>query len=105
MTDVSFATTWLHEQIERLRSGDLAAQEALVQAVGARLRRIAHRMLQGYPSVRRQTYLAHADIEFRGATQYGCVHLTGDSFRASWIGCATPCLAHESGHLLVFQRA
>jgi RNA polymerase sigma factor (sigma-70 family) len=52
MTDVSFATTWLHQQIERLRMGDRAAQEALVQATGARLRRIAHRMLQGYPGVR-----------------------------------------------------
>jgi RNA polymerase sigma factor (sigma-70 family) len=52
MTDASFATTWLHEQIERLRAGDQAAQEALVRAVGERLRRIAHRMLQGYPGVR-----------------------------------------------------
>jgi len=52
MTDVSFSTTWLHQQIERLRTGDVDAQEALVQAVGARLRRIVGRMLQGYPGVR-----------------------------------------------------
>jgi RNA polymerase sigma factor (sigma-70 family) len=52
MTDSSFATTWLHQQVERLRSGDEAAREELVQAVAGRMRRIAHRMLQGYPGVR-----------------------------------------------------
>lgn len=52
MTDASLTTTLLHQQIERLRAGDRAAQEELVRAVGDRMRRIARRMLQGYPGVR-----------------------------------------------------
>jgi RNA polymerase sigma factor (sigma-70 family) len=52
MTDASFATTWLHQQIERLRAGDRAARDALVEAVGGRMRRIAQHMLQSYPGVR-----------------------------------------------------
>jgi hypothetical protein len=52
MPDLSLSTTWLHQQIERLRTGDRAAQEELAQAVGERMRCIAHRLLQGYPGVR-----------------------------------------------------
>jgi RNA polymerase sigma-70 factor (ECF subfamily) len=52
MTEPSLATAWLHQQIERVRAGDRAAQEELVQAVAGRMRQIAHRMLQGYPGVR-----------------------------------------------------
>jgi len=52
MTEPSLATTWLHQQIDRLRAGDRAAQEELVQAVGGRMRRIAQRMLRDYPGVR-----------------------------------------------------
>ncbi len=52
MTDLSLHTTWLHQQIERLRAGDRTAQEELLQATGARMRHIAHRMLQGYPGAR-----------------------------------------------------
>jgi RNA polymerase sigma-70 factor (ECF subfamily) len=51
MAELSVATTRLHQQIERLRAGDHAAQEELEQAVGGRMHRIAHRMLQGYPGV------------------------------------------------------
>jgi RNA polymerase sigma-70 factor (ECF subfamily) len=52
MTEPSLTTTRLHQQIERLRNGDRAAQDELIQAVGGSMRRIAHRMLQGYPGVR-----------------------------------------------------
>lgn len=52
MTEPSFNTALLHEQIERLRAGDRAAQDELVRVVGERMTRLAHRMLQGYPSVR-----------------------------------------------------
>jgi RNA polymerase sigma-70 factor (ECF subfamily) len=54
----SLHTTWLHEQIERLRAGDRQAQEDLVQVVGERMRRIARRMFQGFPGAR-----AAADTE------------------------------------------
>jgi RNA polymerase sigma-70 factor (ECF subfamily) len=52
MTASSIATTWLQRQIERIRAGDRAAQDELVEAVAERMRRVAHRMLQGYPGVR-----------------------------------------------------
>src|SRR5262245_57719367 len=52
MTEPSLATTLLHQQIDRLRAGDRAAQEELVRAVGGRMRRLAQRMLRGYPGVR-----------------------------------------------------
>lgn len=52
MTEPSLATTKLHEQIERLRAGDRAAQDELIQAVAARMRRIAQHMLRAYPGVR-----------------------------------------------------
>jgi RNA polymerase sigma-70 factor (ECF subfamily) len=39
--------------VARLRGGDPAAREALLGAAGERLRQLAHRMLQGYPRVRR----------------------------------------------------
>jgi RNA polymerase sigma-70 factor (ECF subfamily) len=48
----SLHTTWLHKQIERLRAGDRQAQEELVQAVGERMRRLARRMLRGFPGAR-----------------------------------------------------
>jgi RNA polymerase sigma-70 factor (ECF subfamily) len=48
----SLHTTWLHEQIERLRAGDRQAQEELVRAVGDRMRRIVRRMFQNFPGVR-----------------------------------------------------
>jgi RNA polymerase sigma-70 factor (ECF subfamily) len=52
MAEASPATTWLHQQIKRLRRGDDAARQTLIATVGGRMRRIAHHMLQGYPGVR-----------------------------------------------------
>jgi RNA polymerase sigma factor (sigma-70 family) len=52
MSEPAFDTAQLHQQIERIRAGDPAAQEELVRAVGERMRRIAQRMLRGYPGVR-----------------------------------------------------
>jgi RNA polymerase sigma-70 factor (ECF subfamily) len=52
MSEPPFDTTQLHAQIERLRAGDPAAREELVRSVAERMRRIAQRMLRGYPTVR-----------------------------------------------------
>ncbi len=52
MTAPPFDTDRLHRLVERLRAGDAAAQEELVRAIDDRMRRIASRMLRGYPGVR-----------------------------------------------------
>ena len=52
MTDPALDTLWLHDRVARLRDGDRAAADELLRAVGARLDRLARRMLVGYPGVR-----------------------------------------------------
>src|SRR5271157_4662960 len=49
----SFRTSQLHRLLERFRNGDRAAWEELHQHVGGRLEALAHRMLRGFPEVRR----------------------------------------------------
>jgi RNA polymerase sigma-70 factor (ECF subfamily) len=51
--DSSLRTTQLHGWLGRLQAGDRAAADELLRAVGARLERLARRMLKGFPNVRR----------------------------------------------------
>jgi RNA polymerase sigma-70 factor (ECF subfamily) len=51
--DPTLRTTQLHDWLDRLRAGDRAAADELLRAAGARLERLAHHMLQGFPNVRR----------------------------------------------------
>ena len=53
MTDPSAQTTQLHRWLERIRAGDRAAPNELLVGVGARLERLAHKMLGRFPNVRR----------------------------------------------------
>jgi RNA polymerase sigma factor (sigma-70 family) len=53
MADASPATTEIQGYLDRIRAGDLSAREQLFRRVGDRLERLAHRMLQGFPGVRR----------------------------------------------------
>src|SRR5581483_7394989 len=54
----------LHDCIQRMQNGDARASEELVYAAGARLERMAHRMLREFPNVRR---LADSDDVLQGA--------------------------------------
>jgi RNA polymerase sigma factor (sigma-70 family) len=53
MLDLSLRTTHLHDWIQRLHAGDAAAADELLRAAGARLERLARRMLREFPNVRR----------------------------------------------------
>jgi RNA polymerase sigma-70 factor (ECF subfamily) len=53
MADASASTALLQLHLERMQAGDPAAREALFAHVRARLERLAGKMLQGYPGVRR----------------------------------------------------
>ncbi len=53
MPDLSLRTTHLHDWIQRLHAGDASAAEELLRAAAERLERLAHRMLRGFPNVRR----------------------------------------------------
>jgi DNA-directed RNA polymerase specialized sigma24 family protein len=65
MTDPSLDTGDLHDWLDRWRGGDLAARDELLRATGARLQRLARRMLRGFPNVGR---FADADDVLQGAT-------------------------------------
>lgn len=56
MSDSTFRTVWLHQQLDRWQGGDDAARDDLLRAVGMRLELLARKMLRGFPTVRR-----HAD--------------------------------------------
>jgi RNA polymerase sigma factor (sigma-70 family) len=53
MSDAPGTLVEIEGWVARLRGGDPAAREALLQCAGERLRQLAHRMLQSYPRVRR----------------------------------------------------
>jgi RNA polymerase sigma factor (sigma-70 family) len=53
MSATSGDTTRVQLLLHRLRDGDAAAREELIVASCARMTRLARRMLQGYPAVRR----------------------------------------------------
>jgi RNA polymerase sigma-70 factor (ECF subfamily) len=53
MADRSVDTTRLQTWVDRLRAGDRAAADELLRTVGARLERLASRMLLGFPNVKR----------------------------------------------------
>jgi RNA polymerase sigma factor (sigma-70 family) len=61
----SVRTTHLHACIDRLRVGDRAAADELLRAVGCRLERLAHAMLQRFPNVKRW---ADTDDVLQGAS-------------------------------------
>lgn len=52
MRDATIDTLWLHDRVGRLRDGDRRAADDLARAVGARLERLARRMLRDFPGVR-----------------------------------------------------
>jgi RNA polymerase sigma-70 factor (ECF subfamily) len=53
MPDLSLRTTHLHDWIQRMQAGDVAASDELLRAAGERLERLARRMLRDFPNVRR----------------------------------------------------
>jgi DNA-directed RNA polymerase specialized sigma24 family protein len=53
MAEGSLHTTQLRELIDRVQAGDPAAQNELLTAAGARLERLARRMLRQFPNVER----------------------------------------------------
>ena len=48
-----FGTPEFHQLLARIRTGDRAAQDALIRFCQDRLERLARRMLRGFPNVRR----------------------------------------------------
>lgn len=46
-------TLQLHKWVDRMRGGDLGARDELLRAVGDRMERLARKMLDRYPSVKR----------------------------------------------------
>lgn len=53
MDSGAFATTSMQNLVDRIRGGDSAAQEELIQRVGRRLELLARKMLHSFPGVRR----------------------------------------------------
>jgi RNA polymerase sigma-70 factor (ECF subfamily) len=53
MSGASDSLVQIQALLPRVRAGDPAARDALLGLAGERLRQLAHRMLQGYPRVRR----------------------------------------------------
>jgi len=53
LADTSLRTTQLQVWVERMRVGDAAAREELVQHATGRLQRLTRKMLKGFPGVRR----------------------------------------------------
>jgi RNA polymerase sigma factor (sigma-70 family) len=49
----SFRTSQLLRLLDRMRAGDRAAEDELFRYLGGRLERLAHKMLRGFPAVRR----------------------------------------------------
>lgn len=46
-------TAQLHDWLDRVQAGDLAAREELLRGVGNRLERLARKMLRRFPGVHR----------------------------------------------------
>jgi RNA polymerase sigma-70 factor (ECF subfamily) len=55
MSDSSVRTLQLHGWLERMRAGDRAARDELLQAVCGRLEQLARKMLRRFPNVQRWT--------------------------------------------------
>jgi RNA polymerase sigma-70 factor (ECF subfamily) len=53
LNEPTLNTTQLHQWVQRLQAGDLAAREQLLQKVGERLERLARKMLHKFPAVAR----------------------------------------------------
>jgi RNA polymerase sigma factor (sigma-70 family) len=53
VADTPFQTAHLVNWLDRLRAGDRAARDELLRGCGDRLEQLAHRMIRGYPVVRR----------------------------------------------------
>jgi RNA polymerase sigma factor (sigma-70 family) len=53
MADATDSTTEIQLRLDRLRAGDESARDELLDIARARLSRLARKMLQGYPGVRR----------------------------------------------------
>jgi RNA polymerase sigma factor (sigma-70 family) len=53
MRESEFDSNYLHERVDRLRTGDRSAADELFQAVGRRMEHLARRMLGRFPIVRR----------------------------------------------------
>src|SRR5262245_27017349 len=53
MSEASFDTAQLNNCFDRMRQGDPAARNELLQRVAKRLERLARKMLQRYPGVQR----------------------------------------------------
>src|SRR4051794_2038709 len=53
MSDPAFDTVQLHDCLERMKGGDRAAYDELLQKVCGRLDRLAHKMLRNFPKVQR----------------------------------------------------
>jgi RNA polymerase sigma factor (sigma-70 family) len=53
MTESTFDTLRLHNCLDRLRAGDRQAADALLRATCGRLEQLAHKMLKGFPNVKR----------------------------------------------------
>jgi RNA polymerase sigma-70 factor (ECF subfamily) len=64
MSDVPPSTAELQGHLDRMLAGDRAAREALFRHAAGRLERIARKMLQGFPGVRRW---AQTDDVLQGA--------------------------------------
>ena len=55
MEQTSQFSVELQLKLDRMRGGDLAARDELLKGVGARLEKLAHKMLRKFPHVRRWT--------------------------------------------------
>src|SRR5262245_25284397 len=53
MAQASVHTTQLHDWLARMRAGDAMAREELLRSMCGRLEGLAHKMLKGFPNVRR----------------------------------------------------
>jgi RNA polymerase sigma-70 factor (ECF subfamily) len=53
MADATHSTTQIQRRLDRLRAGDDSARDELLTIACERLRRLARKMLRGYPGVRR----------------------------------------------------
>jgi RNA polymerase sigma-70 factor (ECF subfamily) len=53
MGDATDSTTQIQVRLDRLRAGDESARDELLNIACERLSRLTHKMLQGYPGVRR----------------------------------------------------
>jgi RNA polymerase sigma-70 factor (ECF subfamily) len=90
----SFRTSQLLRWLERMRAGDRAAGDELFRHLGGRLKRLAGKMLRGFPAVRRWTgsddVLQNATLRLLRAMQ----EVSPDS-TAKFFGLATKAIRRE----------